>query len=421
MTTARNSSSLEHELRLLLERDPETIQDPYPVYNRLREEAPVHRYDANTVILSRYADVRAAYLDNARFLSNPVIGSRFEGQLSLLSPQERNILEGFQEFERNFISRQNGADHRRIRRAVGRYFAPRRTASFEPIFQGIFDELLERNATDGAFDFMEIAYRLPLLVICEILDVPREDAERVKAWGDAMLTEQNPIEPEFVHAKRQALAEYWEYTDQLVRRHRDDPESSELVAATLDAAQGDELSEHELVAFFLHTLLAGHETTEHLIGNGLRALLINRDQWEQICCDATLVPGAVEEMLRWDPPTSFFMKSTACEVQIGDTTIPAGTQIMLANAAANRDPAVYADPDLFDIRRFPNDHAAFGFGVHFCLGASLARLEGRIVFETLARRFPSMDLAVPPESLRFDLRVERGLEALPVTVTERRP
>lgn len=412
-------TSLADEFARLIARDYETIQDPYPVYNRLREESPVYHFDSQTVVLSRHADVKAAYLDNDRFLSNPVLGTRFEGQLALLSDDERQTLEDFNEFEHNFISRQNGANHRRIRGAVRRYFTPRRTAAFAPTFQRIFDELLDQATAEDEFDFMGVAYKLPLLVICEMLGVPLTDAERVKRWGDAMLTEQNPIQPQFVRDKQEALAEYREYTTELIAAHRRDPERSELIAAILDAAEGDQLTEEELVAFFLHTLLAAHETTEHMIGNGLRAMFMHRDQWQLICDDPRLVPGAVEEVLRWDPPTSFFMKFTACDVEVGGEAIPAGTGVMLANAAANRDPAVFVDPNAFAITRHPNDHVGFGLGVHFCLGAALARLEGRIVFETLSRRVPELDLGIDSDDLRFDPRVERGLETLPVTLTGR--
>jgi len=287
-------------------------------------------------------------------------------------------------------------------------------AAQEPVFQRIFDDLIADWDERDEVEFMALAYKLPLYVVTTMLGVPREDAEQVKLWGDLFLSSQeNPLRPETVRAKKQGLDEYREYTTRLIERHRADAGRSELIAAVLDAAAGDRLTAEELIAFFLHTLIVGHETTEHMIGNGLRALLTHRDQWEAICRDPSLVPGAVEEILRWDPPVPFISKVAAAGAQVAGVPIREGSGILLVAAAANRDPAVFDAPERFDVTRKANDHVTLGWGAHFCLGASLARLEGRIVFGTLARRFPGLDFAVDPATLRFRGGI-RGLESLPL-------
>jgi cytochrome P450 len=410
--TLTTRPSLDDELRLLLTADPETIQDPYPIFDRLREESPVHRYDSRTLLVSRHADVKAAYRDDVRFPTRPALLTPLDGQLDQLGDAELAMMDEFSAFDRHTISRKNGVDHARVRVAAHRYFTPKRTAELEPTFQRIFDELVDEHA-DDVFDFMPVAYKLPLYVITELLGVPREDAEQVKAWGDAWLMNRNPLPPEAVHRKRQVLDDYQAYTRALIERNRRDANKSEVVASVLDAADGDRLTEDELIAFFLHTLMAGHETTQHMIGNGIRALMLHRDQWQLLCDDPSLVPGAVEEVMRWDNPVPSIGKSAAAGAEVGGVPIPEGSTVLLVASAANRDPRVFDDPEAFDVRRRPNDHMTLGHGVHFCLGASLARVEGKIVVETLTRRFPELGLAVDPAELRYHAGI-RGLDRLPL-------
>lgn len=412
-------SSLDDDVRLLMTGDLEAIQNPYPAWRRLRETSPVYRYDTNTTIITRHRDVKATYRDDEHFPQTPTLGNQFEGALRLLSDEERAMFATFGEFDKNTISRKNGADHARVRGAAQRYLTPRRVADLEPTFQRIFDELIAERADHDVFDFIPVAYNLPLLVITEMLGVPREDAQQVKAWGDAWtLTRQNPVPPDAVRRKARALVEYRDYVRALIEGHRSSEGNSELVASMLDAADSDRLAEDELVAFFLHTLFAGHETTQHMIGNGLRALLLHREQWQALGEDPTLVAGAVEEILRWDPPVPQISRHTATGAQVDGIAIPPSEDVLLVAASANRDPEAFADPDSFDIARTPNDHISLGFGVHFCLGASLARLEGQIVFGTLSRRYPHSDFAVDPSTLRYHRGI-RGLDELPIRLGAR--
>jgi cytochrome P450 len=407
--------SLNEQLARLFSFDPDAIQNPYPVYDRLRDEAPVYDFDTGTVLVSRYEDVRAAYRDEERFPATKVYGTGFEGRLRLLSEEELRLQDEIVAFERNTISRKDGADHARVRVAAHRYFTPKRVADLEPSFQRLLDELLEEHGGEGVFDFMRVAYALPLYVITELLGVPREDAWQVKAWGDAITRAplQNPVQPEAVRAKHEAIGANREYVRRLIEQHRADPDKSDLIASVLDARDGNRLTEDEMVAFFVHTLFAGHETTRDLIGNGLRALLLHREQWQLLCDDPSLVPRAVEEMLRWDSPVPVIYKLVGPDAELRGVRLTEGKVAVFMLAAANRDPDFFPSPGAFDVTRRPNDHVSLGLGPHFCLGASLARLEGRIVFETLTQRFPELDLSVDPTELRYHGGM-RGLEALPV-------
>jgi cytochrome P450 len=402
--------SLDAELELLFAGELETIQDPYPIYDRLREEAPVHVFRDEVALISAYDDVKSSYRDAERFPQPPTRNRQVLPVLGL-SDEDRATLAEIHRFELNFISRKNGADHVRVRGAVHRYFTPARVAALETTFQALFDELIGEHAGGDVFDFVDFAYLLPLLVITDLLGVPREDALQVKAWGDAI----NPRErtPETIHAQRVALEENRAYACELVERHRTSPDRSDLIEAVLGAGDQGRLSEDELYAFFVHTLFAGHETTQYMIVNGLFAFFRHPDQWELLCHDPELAASAVEEVLRFDPVVPTFAKRTACEVEVGGVTLPAGLNVLLMLAGANRDPRVFSDPGAFDVTRRPNDHFSLGFGPHFCLGANLARMEGRIVFGTLARRFPGLELAADAATIRYHHGL-RGLDRLPV-------
>jgi cytochrome P450 len=415
MSVAANVE-LDGLLSRMFEGDPELVHDPYPIYKRLLEESPVHRFGEKTAIISRHRDVKASYKDVERFPTTKVRGNPFDGHLRLLSDDDRKVLDYVQGFESSYISRKNGEDHARIRTAAQRYFTPARVAKLEPTFQRIFDELLDEKKAEGTFDFLAIAYKLPLLVITELLGVPRKDAEQVKHWGDGINPRQlSPLPPEIVHSQWKAINENSDYIRGLIAWHRQNPERTELVSSVLDAADSDRMTEQELIAFFVHTLFAGHETTQHMIGNGLYHLMRKRDQWDRLRENAGLAPAAVEEILRFDSPVPSISKLTGTEVEVSGVTLPPGLTVLLLQAAANRDPEVFDDPETFDIGRQPNDQLSLGFGPHFCLGASLARVEGRIVFETLSRRFPEIRIAGDSDALRFHGPL-RGLYKLPVTL-----
>jgi cytochrome P450 len=408
-------AALDEQLDLLYAGDPEAIQDPYPLFKRLRDEAPVHLFGSHIAFVSRYEDVKECLRDSERFLQAPSeLWFPFENARRLLSQEDERMLDEVYDFEALFLTRMNGETHRRARAAAHRYFTAARIAGLESTFQTIFDELVEEHRDEEAFDFTRIAYRFPLLVITEVLGVPREDADMFKAWGDDLAAiSRNPIEPEVARAKWRAVQHNKEYIHELFERHRRSPERTELVASVLDAREGDRLSEEELIALCVMIGLAGHETTTALIGMGLNAFMRNRDQWQLLCEDPSLIDRAVEEVLRYEPPVQEFPKLVGRDVEIAGVPVPAGRTVLMVIAAANRDPDAFEDPDAFDIRRQPNDHVTLGFGPHYCLGQALARIETKIAFRTLARRFPDVELAVDPGSINH-LKGIRRIESLPV-------
>jgi cytochrome P450 len=414
MQVTAYARNIDEELTALFSGDPDTIRNPYPLYRRLREESPVHRF-GSTYILTRHRDVKGAYREPARFAATPARHTRFADSQSLFGATEHGLFREIVEFESAFMSRLNGDDHFRVRQAGQRAFTPKRLEQMRETIEGLTDRLLAPLAAEESSDWIRFAYRLPLLVIMEMLAVPHEDADRLKVWGDLVNEPgaRSPIPPAVLHSAHDALGAYSEYVLKLVERHRREPGRTDLVAALLGAEEGDRLTERELVANIVLMLFAGHETTTYLFANGLIALMENRDQWELLCSDPSLVPSAVEELLRYDPTTQFIAKVAACDLEIDGVVIPEGSIVMLGDAAANRDPEVFPDPDRLDITRRPNDHMTFGFGIHFCLGGPLARQEGQVVFRHLAERFPDLRLAAPAEDLVWKPGL-RGVRSLPV-------
>jgi cytochrome P450 len=386
--------------------DPSMLADPYPHYARLVTGPP--RFLANglpIVMVARYRDVVTVLRDHANFSSS---------------------------IPRNMIP--SGADpfggaptmpfsdppvHSRLRRMVARDFSPRRIAAMESHIAEVTRDLLDANARGRTFDLMSaFADQLPVVIIAEMLGVPTQDRERFRTWSDiiasnSVTTPGMPAAPIVVEAVA-ALREY--FTDAIVRRRsgRGGDLISALVAAHEDA---EALSTDELIAFVVLLLIAGNETTTNLIGNGLLALARNPHQYERLRMDRTLIRSAVEEMLRYDSPVQTLMRFATRDIEIGGTAIAAGNVVATMFGAANRDPAQFPDPDRFDVGRTPNDHVAFGEGIHFCLGAPLARLEARIAIEAIVDRFATVALAEPYAELAYrGSFITRGLKRLPLTV-----
>jgi cytochrome P450 len=405
---------------------PDQIQDPYPLYERLRAEAPVYLWRETNAIISHHRLVKEGFRDAEMFPALEVRSKPRDDRrpgfdaLTLLSDDDRRLLEDVYTFERNTMSRMNGSRHRRVRRAAHRYFTPARVEAMRSDMQQILDDLLAELPPHAAADFIPVAYRLPLLMITDLLGVPREDAERVKAWGDAINHPgvSDPYHPEHLRAAHRAITEQSAYCRELVERQRGRSERTAIVGAILDAADGDVLTEEELVAFYVHTLFAGHETTQHMVGNGIYWLMRHREEWERLCADPSLVPTAVEEVMRFDTPVHWITKTTDRDVELDGVTIPEGARVAMLIGAANRDGQVFADPDRLDVGRRPNDNLTLAFGPHFCLGASLARIEGQVVFSTLAACYPDLQLAADPADLHFHRGI-RGLDELPVVLSPR--
>lgn len=390
--------------------DPGFIADPYPAYARLREEDPVHRSPMGFWVLSRYDDV-------VGLLRDPRFGRGGFDQLFQARFGEAG-------FDMSMLFR-DPPDHTRLRALVSKAFTPRVVEQMRGHIQEIVDGLLDRVQGAGRMDVIaDLAYPLPVTVICEMLGVPTGERDRFRAWSldiarslDAIALPTGPEVIERGRAARHALADYFRV---LIAERRAAPRPdllSDLIAAE---EQGDRLSEGELMSTLILLLVAGHETTVNLVGNGTLALLRHPAELGRLRADPGLVESAVEELLRYDGPVQRTGRIAAADVDIAGTAIPAGALVTGLIGSANRDPAHFADPDRLDVGRTDNRHLAFGWGIHFCLGAPLARLEGQLAFGTLLRRLP--DLALDTTEPRWRVgSVLRGLEALPVRFTPRRP
>jgi cytochrome P450 len=392
------------ELDLL---DPGFLADPYPAYHRLRAEDPVHRHPLGFFVLTRYDDV-AAFLRDARFGKSgyeALFEARFGGgpdaswlALSMLF--------------------RDPPDHTRLRALVGQAFTPRVVETLRPRIQAIVELLLDRVAQAGSMDVIEdLAYPLPVTVISELLGVPAGEADQIKAWSrdvaralDAIAL---PVGPEVLERGRRATGAMVDYFGRLADERRRQPGEDLLSGLVRAEEAGDRLTERELLATCVLLYVAGHETTVNLVGNGLLALLRHPSEWQRLREDPGRLPGAIEELLRYDGPVQRTGRMAAEDVRIGGVEIPAGTLVVALLGAANRDPAQFREPDWLDVTREEPRHLAFGAGIHYCLGAPLARLEARMAFGALLRRFPGMSLDTERPVWRPSSAL-RGLETLPV-------
>jgi pimeloyl-[acyl-carrier protein] synthase len=310
-------------------------------------------------------------------------------------------------------------DHTRLRTLVSKAFTPRVIEGLRPHIQQIVDGLLDRVRDRRAMDLIaDLAFPLPVIVISEMLGVPAADRDRFRQWSldvarslDAIAL---PVGPEVIergNAARRALADYFRG---LIAERRRRPQADLLSGLIAAEEQGDTLSQAELLATCVLLLVAGHETTVNLIGNGMLALLRHPAELRKLGAEPALLPSAVEELLRWDSPVQRTGRITATDVELGGTLIPKGALVSAVLGAANRDPAHFPEPDRLDLARPDNRHLAFGWGIHFCLGAPLARVEGQIAIGALARRLPGLALATDRPEWRESSAL-RGLRALPVT------
>jgi cytochrome P450 len=379
----------------------EYFQDPDSVHARLRAERPTAAVimpgGMPAWLVTDYADARAALAD-PRLRKNPP-GWR-PGADSMFAALELHMLDS------------DPPDHERLRRLVNKAFTMRHVELLRPRIAAITAGLLDDMSTQREVDLLaSFAFPLPVTVICELLGVPVADREDFRAWSATIVS--NTATPAEYQSDGTAMIRYF---TALLAAKRHEPADDLLSALITARDQGDRLSENELVSMAFLLLVAGHETTVNLIGNGMLALLLNPGQLARLRDDPTLLSGAVEELLRYVNPVNNATLRFACEpVEIGGARIGRGEVVLVSLSGANRDPSRYAAPDRLDFGRDTSGHLAFGYGIHYCLGAPLARLEAEIAFGGLLARFGSMRLAVPAESLRWrPSTLIHGLEALPV-------
>ncbi|MFF4352559.1 cytochrome P450 [Streptomyces sp. NPDC001530] len=392
--------------------DPAFMADPFPLYRQLREDGPVRRAviagGLEAWLVTRYGDGLAALSDSR--LSSDVRDASDPRLLERLPATERESM-------LRSMLRSDPPDHTRLRRLVSKAFTARRVAELRPRVQEITDRLLDAMVPAGKADLVEdFALPLPVTVIGELLGVPVADRHDFQRWTDDMIR-QGGEPPDPVRMDR-AWRQMRSYLARLLQDKRARP-GDDLLSALI-AARDEEhrLDEDELIAMAFLLLVAGYITTVNLIGSGIAALLTHPDQLQMLRDDPELLPGAIEEFLRYDGPVNPGIARFAREdVTIAGVTIPRGATVLVASAIADRDPAQFPDPDRLDISRQDNAHLAFGHGIHYCLGAPLARLEGQIAMGTALRRLPHLSLAVPPSELRWRSGGLRGPEQLPVTFT----
>jgi len=386
---------------------PEGRADPYPRYAALRERAPVHRSAFGIWTLTDYDDCQL-------LLRHPGVGKDFSSAMNSLglSDADREAQDRFRNDRSNMLVT-DPPDHTRLRGLVTRAFTPRTVEKLRPTVVTLVDELLD--AFDGEVEVMDaLAFPLPVTVIGDMLGVPVEDRSLLRPLVRSVTAIlELAVSPEALAEAAEADAELGRYFADLVADRRASPRDDLLTKLIEAEDKGDQLTEHELISTVILLFAAGFETTTHLIGNGLLALLRNPGELDRLRGDRSLIRSGVEELLRYDSPVQIAARTTYEELPVGGQTIPSGNLVLAMLGAANRDPARFTDPDRLDVGRDEGAPMSFGGGIHFCLGAALARLEGQIVLDRLLERFRTMELVGGPPTVRDSLTL-RGLTELRV-------
>lgn len=410
--------------------------NPYPFYEQLRNEDPLHwDEDLGFWVFTRYADIDSLYTDE-RF-------SRAQGLMrgfARLSESERQTVEPVYHSFSKTVFYADPPYHTHLRGLMNHAFTPRRVERLRPYVQKTVDELLDAAPGRAGMDIIhDLAYPLPVMVIAELLGLPAGDRARFKEWSDdlfAILGTVRHKTPELLERALQSLQEMTEYVKHLSHERRQQPEDDLLTALLVVTEQGESclhrgtppgqltrdreasptLTEEELVSNINILLSTGHETTTHLLGNGLLALLQNPDQLQKLQAQPGLLDSAIEEMLRYDSPVQITYRAALEDLELCGKQICKGDLVNSILGSANRDPERFSNPDRFDIARNEGRHLGFGLGIHFCIGAPLVRLEAEVVFETILRRFPRISLAT--ERLEWQEHpIFRGLKSLPVQLS----
>ncbi|MFD7428288.1 cytochrome P450 [Streptomyces sp. NPDC059818] len=397
----------------------EFATDPYPAYAWLREHSPVHRTTlpsgVEAWLVTRYADARQALAD-ARLSKNPAHHAEpahAKGRTGIPGERKAELM--------THLLNIDPPDHTRLRRLVSKAFTPRRIAEFEPRVQELTDRLIDSFIEKGEADLIhEFAFPLPIYAICDLLGVPREDQDDFRDWAGMMIRHGGGPRGGVARSVKKMRG----YLLELIHRKRENP-GDDLISGLIRASDdGEHLTENEAAAMAFILLFAGFETTVNLIGNGVHTLLGHPEQRERLqrslaAGETELLATGVEELLRYDGPVELATWRFATEaLTVGGQRVAEGDPVLVVLAAADRDPGRFGDPDTLDLARRDNQHLGYGHGIHYCLGAPLARLEGQAALATLLKRLPDLRLAVEPADLRWrGGLIMRGLRTLPVEFT----
>jgi|SRR5579862_4902968 len=386
------------------------VYDPFPLYQWLRDHEPVHWSSSlNGWVVTRYADVLEIFSQPLKFSSD-----RFR-KVDQKYASRRPAVKAVSEVLADWLVFRDPPDHTRLRSLLQKSFTPTHLDRSRMRIQATVDGLLDPIAERGEIDFIrDVAFPLPATVIAVLLGAPTADIDAIKQWSDllaAYLGGAVGTQDNFGEA-RAGVLQLVDYFRVLLRKKQQTPDDG-LMTLMLRAREGnDRLSHDEVIANCVLLLFAGHETTTNLLGNGLCHLLRHPDQMQLLARSPAAVPSAVEEFLRYDGPVPATIKVATDDVEWHGCSIRRGDMVLPFMSAANRDPRQFPDPERLDVRREPNRHLAFAYGIHFCLGAPLARLEAQLTFETLLRRFPDLTLTAPPRWKPMIFL--RGLDSLPV-------
>jgi cytochrome P450 len=397
--------------------DPATNANPFPVFSRLRAEDPVHWSEPmNSWVITRYDDVKALALNNEDISAN-----RLAPFFAAAPDNRRNTYANLATYLGNWMVFRDPPDHTRLRRLFTKAFTSRSvemlTERVSAVVDMLLDEMEARQRSGQIIDWIaDFSYPLPATVIMDLLGVPRSDLKRVKEWSDEIalfIGSARGSSDKYSRAEAGAR-EMAAYFRRIVTERSAEPRD-DIISRMVDARDEQEtLSTDEVIATCILLLFAGHETTTNLLGNGLYHSMRFRDQWERMTADTGLVESAIEEWLRYDGPSSALARVVKSELEFGGRLMREGQRVFAFTSSANRDGSQFPDPDMLDIGRKPNQHITFGHGIHFCLGAPLARLEGRIAAKHLAERFPDIHLMRNDAPDWSDSLILRGIRHLPV-------
>lgn len=388
-------------------------EDPYPFYSRARQEEPImYSPELNAWIVTRYKDIQRILLQPATFSSCDTLTSPVTFHQRTLEV----LIQGYLPVP--IVLNTDGPDHMRFRVPLVKAFAPARIRAIEPFVREVANRLVDSFIHNGRTEIIsQFAYPLALEVVFSLLGIPREDIEQTRQWSQDWLTLMSiQLDEERQVACAQSTVAFQHYLANLLAQRRQVPQDDLISTLSLSYVPEDEepLTETELVILLQGLILAGHESTTNMIGTGLLLLLEEPARWQTLCEHPDYIPLTVEEILRFDAPIQMFARTTTREVTIDGVTLPEESSLLLIYGSGNRDEEAFVGADEFQLQRSSNRHLAFGHGVHFCVGAALARLEGRIAFEVLTSRLPQLHLLPGQMLTHIPTLLFRGYERLEV-------